>query len=264
MEFRRGHGLSGGEPPVTGSDAAPDRDDDVPGVHFDGPMVAGGVAYELNELMDAAPPVRWTTRKLGLDTITGGVEAGAVWAISGPPGAGTTSLATTLVAEAALDGADVVVCNGHTRRVISPEDWPLSCRTGTPEPVPGSGSRRGTQDCPRPMQDDPPGRRQTSSSSTPGTRPGTQHGGPRRPPSSPVTSDGSATRHAPPGLRWSSPPGLHPGHAMTRSACCRTRWLTSPTCTSRWNLRSRAQPRQSDRAPGAWAEHRRACVPPDT
>ena len=81
-------------------------------LHFDGPMIAGGSAYGLAEVQDAAPSAQMATGIAVIDEVTGGIEAGAVWAVSGTPGTGVTSLVNAIAAHVALD-ADVVVCNGH-------------------------------------------------------------------------------------------------------------------------------------------------------
>lgn len=76
-------------------------------------MVAGGLAYDLSALLQAPSPRRWPTGNAVLEKMSGGLEAGTVWAVTGPPGAGVTSLCATIAAGAAHAGADVIVCNGH-------------------------------------------------------------------------------------------------------------------------------------------------------
>jgi hypothetical protein len=75
-------------------------------------MVAGGLAYELSELIEAETPTKLPTGLARLDEFTGGIEPGAMWAISGIAGIGISSLALTIAANAARSG-DVIVCNGH-------------------------------------------------------------------------------------------------------------------------------------------------------
>lgn len=81
-------------------------------MHFDGPMVAGGNDYDLNELLSAQPPATLPTGLPPLDEFTRGIEQGAMWTLSGVAGIGVSSLALTIAANAASTG-QVIVCNGH-------------------------------------------------------------------------------------------------------------------------------------------------------
>jgi predicted ATP-dependent serine protease len=81
-------------------------------MHFDGPMIAGGHPYELDDLLNAEAPPMLPTGIVALDDFTGGIERGSLWAISGLAGIGVSGLALALAANAASDG-DVIVCNGH-------------------------------------------------------------------------------------------------------------------------------------------------------
>lgn len=92
----------------------------MPALHFDGPMIAGGAAYGLDEIRASYQPQRISTGVAVLDEFTGGIEPGAVWALAGPSGSGVTSLSNTIAVGAAAD-ADVIVCNGHvpTRALVT-------------------------------------------------------------------------------------------------------------------------------------------------
>ncbi len=83
-----------------------------PALHFDGPMIAGGAAYELAELSGSMPETRIATGTAVIDEVTGGIGVGSVWAVTGAAGLGVTSVVNQIAAHVAL-GADVVVCNGH-------------------------------------------------------------------------------------------------------------------------------------------------------
>lgn len=109
------------------------------GLHFDGPMVAGGSAYGLVDVLEAPLRARMTTGIATLDEVTGGIEAGAMWAVSGPSGLGVTSLVNAIAASAAR-AADVLVCNGHVPTRALAAD--LSRRSGHDEPAAaGAGVR---------------------------------------------------------------------------------------------------------------------------
>ena len=87
-------------------------------IHFDGPVVAGGHAYDLDVLASAPEPVRLATGFSRLDDLTGGLDPGSVWTIAGCPGTGVTAVAASIAAGAAK-GGDVLMCNSHvgTRRM---------------------------------------------------------------------------------------------------------------------------------------------------
>lgn len=80
--------------------------------HFDGPMVAGGEGYALDELLLGDAPPRLATGLGLLDDLGGGIGPGEIWTISGPQGSGVTVLAATIATHAAR-GADVLFCNSH-------------------------------------------------------------------------------------------------------------------------------------------------------
>jgi len=89
-------------------------------LHFDGPMIAGGAAYQLADVLAAPRATRTASGISIVDEVTGGIEAGALWAVTGAAGLGVTSLVNAIAAHVALS-ADVVVCNGHlpTRALVA-------------------------------------------------------------------------------------------------------------------------------------------------
>lgn len=87
-------------------------------LHFDGPAIAGGIAYPPGDVLAAPAPRAHPTGIGWLDELTGGITPGEVWAILGAAGLGVSRLAT-LIAVAASATADVLLANGHigTRRL---------------------------------------------------------------------------------------------------------------------------------------------------
>jgi len=81
-------------------------------LHFDGPMVAGGLAYAVDEILTVPAPVTHSTGLEWLDQLTGGIEPGAVWAVVGPAGVGVTPLVVRLAVAASSSG-EVLLANGH-------------------------------------------------------------------------------------------------------------------------------------------------------
>jgi hypothetical protein len=81
-------------------------------LHFDGPMVAGGLGYTVEELLAAPAAAPHSAGLEWLDLLTGGLEPGAVWAVVGPSGVGVTRLVVRLAVAAAATG-DVLLANGH-------------------------------------------------------------------------------------------------------------------------------------------------------
>ncbi len=83
-------------------------------------MIAGGTAYGLADVLGAPSPVRTASGVAIIDGVTGGIEAGALWAVTGASRLGVTSLVNAVAVHAALS-ADVVVCNGHvpTRTLVA-------------------------------------------------------------------------------------------------------------------------------------------------
>jgi predicted ATP-dependent serine protease len=89
-------------------------------LHFDGPMVAGGLAFPVEEVVAAPAPRPHSTGLEWLDRLTGGIEPGAVWAVIGTAGVGVTRLVARFGVAAAATG-EVLLANGHigTRRLAS-------------------------------------------------------------------------------------------------------------------------------------------------
>lgn len=81
-------------------------------LHFDGPMVAGGLGYPVEELLAAPAATPHRTGLEWLDQLAGGIEPGAVWAGIGPAGVGVTRLVVRLAVAAASSG-EVLLANGH-------------------------------------------------------------------------------------------------------------------------------------------------------
>jgi len=81
-------------------------------LHFDGPMVAGGLGYPVDELLAAPAPPAFGTGVEWIDQLTGGIAPGAVWTVAGPTGVGVTTFAVRLAVASAHSGV-VLVANGH-------------------------------------------------------------------------------------------------------------------------------------------------------
>lgn len=81
-------------------------------LHFDGPMVAGGLAYDIDELLAAPQPPALSTGVEWIDQVTGGITPGSIWTILGATGVGVTTFATRLATAAAATGT-VILANNH-------------------------------------------------------------------------------------------------------------------------------------------------------
>ncbi len=81
-------------------------------LHFDGPMVAGGLSYSVDDLLVAPGPPSLSTGVEWIDQVTGGVAPGSVWTVLGATGVGVTTLAARLATAAAASGT-VILANGH-------------------------------------------------------------------------------------------------------------------------------------------------------
>lgn len=88
--------------------------------HFDGPMVSGGSGYTFAEIETGQPPTIHATGIRLLDSVTGGLQPGEIWSISGESGSGVTTLAVEL-AVGLQKSAGVLFCNSHvpTRDVVA-------------------------------------------------------------------------------------------------------------------------------------------------
>ena len=80
---------------------------------FDGPAVAGGSLWSLDEVVGAPRPAAFGTASPPVDEATRGIGAGEVWTVSGEAGIGVTALVTTLASGIVRSGGDVSVANGH-------------------------------------------------------------------------------------------------------------------------------------------------------
>lgn len=87
-------------------------------VSFDpvaGPVLVGGMGYRMSELASLPPLARHPTGIGGLDDVlSGGVGAGEVLTVAGPPGIGVSRLAMQ-GAVGTADSARVLFVNGHMR-----------------------------------------------------------------------------------------------------------------------------------------------------
>jgi len=81
-------------------------------LHFDGPMIAGGLGYSVEELLTSSAPATFHTGVDWIDQLTGGIAPGSVWAVTGPTGVGVTAFVTRL-AVASARGSEVILANGH-------------------------------------------------------------------------------------------------------------------------------------------------------
>ena len=81
-------------------------------LHFDGPMVAGGLGYSVEKLLASPAPATFHTGFDWLDQLTGGIAPGSVWTVMGPTGVGVTAFVTRLAAAAARS-SEVILANGH-------------------------------------------------------------------------------------------------------------------------------------------------------
>src|SRR5665647_3294771 len=52
-------------------------------LHFDGPMVAGGLGYSVDELLATPAPATFHTGFDWIDQLTGGIAPGSVWTVMG-------------------------------------------------------------------------------------------------------------------------------------------------------------------------------------
>jgi len=82
------------------------------GLHFDGPMVAGGLGYNVEELVDSPAPATFSTGVDWIDELTGGIAPGSVWTVMGPTGVGVTAFVGRLAVASAQSG-EVLLANGH-------------------------------------------------------------------------------------------------------------------------------------------------------
>lgn len=80
---------------------------------FDGPAVAGGSLWSVDEVVRAPLPTVFGTAIPPIEEATGGIGAGEVWTVSGEAGIGVTALVATLASGIARSGGDVSVANGH-------------------------------------------------------------------------------------------------------------------------------------------------------
>ena len=81
-------------------------------LHFDGPMVAGGLGYPVDETLSSPRPATFSSGVEWIDQLTGGIEPGSVWTVSGPAGVGVTAFVRRL-AVAAAQSSSVILANGH-------------------------------------------------------------------------------------------------------------------------------------------------------
>ena len=81
-------------------------------LHFDGPMIAGGLGYSVEELLASPAPATFHTGVDWIDQLTGGIEPGSVWTVMGPTGVGVTTFVTRLAAASARS-SEVILANGH-------------------------------------------------------------------------------------------------------------------------------------------------------
>ena len=84
----------------------------VADLHFDGPMVAGGLGYTVDEVLAEPAPVTSGTGVEWIDQLTDGIAPGAVWTVMGPTGVGVTTLAVQIAVASAHTGV-VLLGNGH-------------------------------------------------------------------------------------------------------------------------------------------------------
>ncbi len=75
-------------------------------------MVAGGLAYDVGELLAARQPSALSTGVAWVDEVTGGLTPGSVWTVLGATGVGVTTFATRLATAAAVTGT-AILANGH-------------------------------------------------------------------------------------------------------------------------------------------------------
>ena len=81
-------------------------------IHFDGPMIAGGLGYSVEELLASPAPTTFHTEVDWIDQLTGGIAPGSVWTVMGPTGVGVTAFVTRLAVTAARS-SEVILANGH-------------------------------------------------------------------------------------------------------------------------------------------------------
>jgi hypothetical protein len=75
-------------------------------------MVAGGLAYDVDELLAAPGPPASSIGVEWIDQATGGLTPGSVWTVLGATGVGVTTFATRLATAAAATGT-AILANGH-------------------------------------------------------------------------------------------------------------------------------------------------------
>jgi hypothetical protein len=130
-------------------------------LHFDGTMVAGGLAYAADELAREPRPATFPTGVDWIDEFSGGIAPGSVWTVAGEPGVGVTTFVTRLAVASARSGA-VILANGHVpsrdlaRSVLAQEtafggaDGPESApRIASWLPLPRLGDDFWDSDCER-------------------------------------------------------------------------------------------------------------------
>ena len=75
-------------------------------------MVAGGLGYNVEELVDSPAPATFSTGVDWIDELTGGIAPGSVWTVMGPTGVGVTAFVGRLAVASAQSG-EVLLANGH-------------------------------------------------------------------------------------------------------------------------------------------------------
>jgi hypothetical protein len=114
----------------------------VTSLHFDGPMVAGGLSYRVDELLAAPGPPGLPTGVEWIDRVTGGLAPGSLWTVLGVTGVGVTTFATRLATAAAATGT-VILANGHVpTRSLARQAQQAAGRLGQTEVQPPSSLPR--------------------------------------------------------------------------------------------------------------------------
>lgn len=116
----------------------------VTSLHFDGPMVAGGLSYQVDELLAAPGPAGLPTGVEWIDQMTGGLAPGSLWTVLGATGVGVTTFATRLAtATAAAATGTVILANGHVpTRSLARQAQQAAGRLGQTEVQPPSSLPR--------------------------------------------------------------------------------------------------------------------------
>ena len=97
-------------------------------------MVAGGLAYDVGELLAARQPSALSTGVAWVDEVTGGLTPGSVWTVLGATGVGVTTFATRLATAAAVTGT-AILANGHVpSRSLARQAQQAASRLGPTEP----------------------------------------------------------------------------------------------------------------------------------